>query len=167
MKNYHFVIMLDNARPNTEGLEDRLFEAGCDDALVCALNNSVYLEFDREAESAEQALTSAIKQVHAADFQIKCIQEAGPASMADLARLANTTRASISNYILGKRGKGDFPAPIGGISLSTPLYSWPEVARWLHQNNKLEDTSYEVAEAAQSFSQEQSRYSEDVSQTHP
>lgn len=156
MKTYHFVIVLDKARPDTAGLEDRVFGAGCDDALVCTLNNTVYLEFDRESESAEHALDSAIEQIHAAGFQVKSIQEAGPASMADLARLANTTRASISNYIRGKRGQGNFPAPIGGVSLSTPLFSWPEVARWLHDNDKLDEPSFEVAEAAQRYSQRHS-----------
>ncbi|MEX5538901.1 hypothetical protein ABFV54_27725, partial [Pseudomonas syringae] len=61
MDMYHFTIVIRDARYQLSDLEDRLFEAGCDDALLCSYNDTVYLEFDREAESAEIAIKSALQ----------------------------------------------------------------------------------------------------------
>ena len=44
-------------------IENQFFEAGCDDALLCSFNNTVYLEFCREAECAEKAIKSFIKSL--------------------------------------------------------------------------------------------------------
>lgn len=153
MDTFHFVMVLGAATPYTENLESRLFEAGCDDALVCGFNNTVYLEFDREAVNANIAMKSAIENIAEAGFSVKSIQEAELATMADIAKLADTTRASISNYVSGKRGGGDFPGPISGITYGSPLFSWPEVAEWLYTYKKLDEGTYEVAKAAAELKQ--------------
>lgn len=54
--------------------EDRLFEAGCNDALVCSTNDNIYLEFMREAETLDFAIHSAIQDIERAtakSIQIK------------------------------------------------------------------------------------------------
>lgn len=53
MKNYtnhHFLLVLRDVNENTPALEDVLFEAGCDDALISYKYGIVSLTFDRKAE---------------------------------------------------------------------------------------------------------------------
>lgn len=127
------------------GLEDTLFEAGCDDALVCSYNQAVYLEFDREAESAEEAINSALANIRAAGFKQLVVQEMGVSSLAEMAERVGITRAAFSLYAKNKRGDGNFPPPVYGVSSGSALYSWPEVAEWLYKQGKLSQTQYEVA----------------------
>ncbi|MEZ5435536.1 MAG: hypothetical protein R3E67_02730 [Pseudomonadales bacterium] len=131
-----------------KGLEDRLFEAGCNDALVCSYNESVYLEFDREADSAETAIKTALANIRTAGFKQLVVQEAGVASLAEMAERAGITRAALSLYAKNKRGDGNFPPPVYGVSSGSALYPWPEVAAWLYKQGKLPQALYEVAHAA-------------------
>ena len=146
MTIYHFTILIRDASAETENLEDRLFAAGCDDALVCFHNQTVYLEFDRESESADLAIQTALADIKKAGFSSLVLQEAGFASLSEMASRAGLTRAALSNYATGKRSKS-FPTPVYGISSGSALYSWPEVADWLHRNGHLAATQLEVAQA--------------------
>ena len=58
--SYQFTLVLDGVDEKTSGLEDALFEAGCDDALINYKNGVVYLDFDREGEDLERIIISAI-----------------------------------------------------------------------------------------------------------
>ena len=60
-KTYQFSLILSGVDIDTPNLEDSLFEAGCDDALINSSSRTVYLDFDRESESLESAIISAIK----------------------------------------------------------------------------------------------------------
>lgn len=44
-----------------DGIEDLIYDAGCSDALVYSQNCRVYLDFDREADTKDQAIESALK----------------------------------------------------------------------------------------------------------
>jgi len=46
--------------------EDALFEAGCDDALIAVIDDALFLDFDRDASSFEQAVSSAKNDVERA-----------------------------------------------------------------------------------------------------
>lgn len=69
MDTYHFTIVIRDACDQINDLEDRLFEVDCDDALLCSYNDTVYLDFDREAESAEIAIKSALENICMAGFK--------------------------------------------------------------------------------------------------
>ncbi|MFD1802107.1 hypothetical protein ACFSFZ_07865 [Mixta tenebrionis] len=56
----HFTLTLSGVNASTPGLEDALFESGCDDALLCFYDDNVYLEFDRDSKSVERAALSLI-----------------------------------------------------------------------------------------------------------
>jgi hypothetical protein len=47
----------------TDNYEDRLFDAGCGDALVAVIDKALYLDFDREASSLDAAVESAKQDV--------------------------------------------------------------------------------------------------------
>jgi len=57
-------------------------------------------------------------------------------SLSDIAERAGVSKAAISLYAKGKRGK-DFPAPIARVTTESPLWDWVEVADWMHRNDKL------------------------------
>lgn len=145
MALYHFSVLIRDAEKTTPNLEDRLFEAGCNDALICFYNQSVYLEFDREAKSAQLAIQSALDNIRQAGFSDLVLQESGVSSLSEIASRAGLTRAAISNYANGKRAK-DFPRPIYGVASGSALYSWKEVAGWLYQHQKISKAQWEVAE---------------------
>ena len=64
---YQFTLVLDGVDEKTPDLEDALFEAGCDDALINYKNGTVYLDFDREGEELECTIISAIKDIESAN----------------------------------------------------------------------------------------------------
>ncbi len=73
MNTSKFVLVLDNVDENTPNLEDNLFEAGCDDALINFRNGKVYLDFDREALSFDEAVERAIKDLQLWGFSISLV----------------------------------------------------------------------------------------------
>ena len=147
--NYRFTLNLAGATPATEDFEDKLFEAGCDDAPVCFYGNNPYLEFSREAESAHAAITSAMTSVHAAGYQVVSIEEAGLVTLTGAAHHANTSKQALNHYAKGTRGPGGFPAPCYGLQSGTPLYRWSAIAAWLVQHGKAGADLAEVATAAE------------------
>lgn len=64
MSLYRFTLVVD-APELTDDLADALFEAGCDDGSPGQSNGVVTVDFDREADSLEEAIRSAIASVNA------------------------------------------------------------------------------------------------------
>lgn len=147
MKNYEFTITLAGVSLATDNLEDRLFEAGCDDALLCFCGNLPYLEYVREADNAETAIRSALADLAEAGFEVAAIQEAGYVTVSGAASMADIKKSTFDHYAKGRRGEG-FPAPRYGLQTGTPLYYWPEIAQWLCSNDKAPATLLETAQAA-------------------
>mgnify|MGYP003438397710 FL=1 len=56
-----FFFFLDLQTDFFDGIEDLIYDAGCSDALVYSQNGRVYLDFDREADTKDQAIESALK----------------------------------------------------------------------------------------------------------
>lgn len=148
MNNYHFTIVVRDARSDLAELEDKFFEAGCDDALLCSYNDTIYLEFDREAESAKQAITSALDNIRSLGFKELIVEEQGYSTLAEMAERAGMTRQALSLYAKNKRGDGNFPRPMYGLASKSTMYFWPEVATWLFKQGKLNKNHYEVANTA-------------------
>lgn len=66
MKKFNFTIFILDLSTSNICIEDRLFEVGCNDALVCSTNDDIYLDFIREAETLDRAIQSAIKDIEMA-----------------------------------------------------------------------------------------------------
>src|SRR3990167_9031609 len=76
-KNIHtFTLVLSGVNDKTENLDDILFDAGCDDALINFRNGTVYLDFDRASPSFEDAVISAIKAVECTPLNIRVVSVA-------------------------------------------------------------------------------------------
>lgn len=137
---YQFTLVLKNIDEKTSDLEDSLYEAGCDDALINYRNGAVYLEFDREADSLENAVISAIKNVKSAtiDADVASVAPENLVTESEIAKRLNMTRQTVSLWIKGERRKG-FPSPVMRLSEKSPLWQWNEVAIWLFENDVVKD----------------------------
>ena len=63
MPTHHFTLIVEGADLQDESVIDRLFEAGCDDALVGSTDGVQFIEFDRDAASLDVAILSAVADV--------------------------------------------------------------------------------------------------------
>lgn len=140
LKIYQFTLSLKNVNEQTEHLEDSLYEAGCDDALINYRDGAVYLEFDREASSLEEAVISAIMNVKSAaiDIDVSNVAPENFVTESEIAKRLNKGRQTVSLWIKGKR-RTDFPFPIMRVSEKSPLWNWSEVVRWLFNHKIITD----------------------------
>jgi hypothetical protein len=138
MKNFEFTIVA-SCPDGIKELSEKLFEAGCDDATIALQKGVAILDFDREAKSFSHALLSALDNVTAAGAGVLHVEPDDLVSLSDIASRARITRAAVSNYANGTRGKAfpTFPAPVVRITTDTPLWDWVDVARWLFRQGKL------------------------------
>lgn len=148
MAFYNFTLTLSGVTYETEGLEDALYESGCDDALICAYGNSVYVEFDREAESLDEAISSAVENIESAGIGaiVESIDSA-LVGLSDIAEITEMSRQAIAMLKDGTRGSGDFPCPLQRIKGQSPLWDWANVAQWLLKNGRLKEGSELVINA--------------------
>jgi len=113
MNEYEFTLRFAiPADLEAETLEDRLFAAGCDDALLgLGQRGRLALSFAREADSAEAAITSAIEGVQAAVPRARLV-EAGPdlVGVTEMAELFDFSRQNMRKLV--QRHGDDFPLPV-------------------------------------------------------
>lgn len=132
MTTYNFTLIIEGADLQSPEAQDALYEAGCDDATFGLVDGVQYAEFDREDGSYGQALASAMVDVRKAVSEARVIHVEPDelVTMAEIAERLGRSRESIRLLIAGKRGPGDFPAPISHIRTRTRLWRWPDVMRW-------------------------------------
>jgi hypothetical protein len=70
---HNFVLVLSGVTEPDSQLEDGLFEAGCDDAVLAFRRGVGYLEFDRRAPSLDAAILSAVRDVERADGRLTVV----------------------------------------------------------------------------------------------
>ncbi len=71
---YEFTVILKGAVRLTEDVADALFAAGCDDATPSTCNRVFALAFHREANSLEEAIQSAMRDVKSAGFDVARVE---------------------------------------------------------------------------------------------
>jgi hypothetical protein len=134
-----FSLIVEGLDPSQGDFEDRLYKAGCDDALIGVVKGVVVLEFSRSGPSFKQALASAMRDVRKAGGRVTRVEPDSYASLSDIAERAALTRQAVSLLVLGKRGPGGFPAPALRVTTDSPLWDWVTVAAWLARHGKLKD----------------------------
>lgn len=151
-KEYVFTLKFklpQNASPADE-LIDELYTKGCDDALIgTGISGQIALEFAREAESADAAITSALQDVLNVIPQAQLI-EASPdyVGLSDIAELVSVSRQQMRKLY---EQNECFPAPLhAGKSNLWNLYT---VLNWLEKNKsyKFDTLVYEVAKVTASI----------------
>lgn len=79
MNKYEFSLVLKGAPELTEDIINELFRAGCDDGTPGVCNGVFSIDFHREADSLEAAISSAIKNVNAARCDVDRVEIAAAA----------------------------------------------------------------------------------------
>jgi predicted DNA-binding transcriptional regulator AlpA len=148
---YEFALVLSGVDGLTRHVEDRLFEAGCDDATLSRRYGRVILTFTRTADSLGEAVLSAIESVHRSGCgaQVERVDVCDLVTESEIAKRIGRTRALVHQYIHGRRGPGGFPGPVGYVTSRSPMWYWSEVAAWLRQNDMIgEDILIDAREMA-------------------
>lgn len=129
---YRFTLVLVGASRVDQALEDALFEAGCDDAILGTRNGVLFLEFDREGSSLPDAVLSAIQDVERVKgVDVIRVEPDDIVNASEIARRTGRTREGIRLLASGMRGPGSFPPPVHGLRRQAPLWRWAEVAEWM------------------------------------
>jgi predicted DNA-binding transcriptional regulator AlpA len=128
--------------PDDDATFDALYEAGCGDGSFGWVDDVAHVEFDREAPTFLEAVTSAIRDVESVPpVRVLAIDPDELLTMADIARRLGRTRESVRLLVEGKRGKGNFPEPVIGTG-KWRFWRWSDVLAWL------DDVPHEVLERA-------------------
>lgn len=144
MKTFEFTIVASGLNHEADDFEDRFFEAGCDDATIAFARGAIILQFAREAESLANAIESAIQMVRSTGAEVERVEPDYLVSLSEIADRANLSKAAISLYAKGERGKG-FPHPIARVTTESPLWDWTEIAGWLYENERIDKVVFQEA----------------------
>ncbi len=148
MPTFEFSIIASGLDPASDDFEARFYEAGCDDATISFQKGHIIADFARLAASFDVAVASAIADVMKAGARVERVEPDPLVSLADMAARARMTRAAMTHYSKGARGRG-FPAPVARITSDSPLWSWRSVALWLFRNKRLQREAAIEAEVIQ------------------
>ncbi len=74
MTKYEFTLILKGDLELTEEIADELFAAGCDDGTPGTCNGVFSIDFHLQANSLEEAISSAITNVEAAGFEVARVE---------------------------------------------------------------------------------------------
>ncbi len=134
-RDYEFSLILSGVPELTRDVLDAFFEAGCDDALIGIRDGIAFADFCREADSCQEALLSAIRDVEAAGARVEHVEPDELVTMSEIARRLDITREGVRKRVAGMRGPGNFPPPIGNLTQRSPLWRWSDVVLW-HQTHQ-------------------------------
>lgn len=148
---YEFTLkyQLDGADCNPDDLVERLGAAGCDDALIgIGQPGQLGLKFSREADSAKQALKSALEDIRGAVPTAKLV-EAGPdfVGLTDVAELMGMSRQNLRKLMVAN--PSSFPLPVH--EGSSGVWHLADLLGWLQQKDYAVDTG--VVEVSQTTRQ--------------
>jgi hypothetical protein len=127
---HEFTLILSGVSEISDDLENAVFEAGCDDALLASRGGVVFLEFGRAAPTFREAVLSAVRDVRRAGYAVARVEPDDLVTLAEIARRVGRTRESVRQQALGLRGPGGFPPPVASVKGTSPLWRWAEVAPW-------------------------------------
>jgi hypothetical protein len=145
MDTFNFSLVITPPTVDEETAADRLYGGGCDDALFSVSGGVYEVEFDRESRSFEEAVLTAIKDVNTAGIGAR-VRRVVPDDLVNanaIAERSGKTRQAVRLWHLGERGEG-FPAPKAIVGQS-PVWSWVDVASWLHRRGEIGADEVEIA----------------------
>lgn len=151
MTTHTFTLIVDGPDLQADELIDAVYDAGCDDALIGRADGVQFVDFDRDADSLQDAVLSAVAEIESIEgiFVLR-LADAGLVSMADIAARTGRTRESVRLLIAGERGPGGFPPPVTDPRSRYRLWRSDEVETWLrtHLATSLTDATDDHIRAA-------------------
>ena len=138
MKTYEFELKfsLPNTSQNPDIFIERLADSGCTDALVgIGQSGRVAFHFTRDANSAFEAILSAVKNIKAAIPEASLI-EAAPdlVGLSDIADILGYSRQNIRKLMMNNLVS--FPTPIH--QGKTMLWHLSSILCWVKESNRYE-----------------------------
>ena len=86
MTTHTFTLIVDGPDLQADALVDEVFEAGCHDALVGRADGIQFVDFDREADTLQDAVLTAVAKLESiAGITVTHLADAGLVSMEDIA----------------------------------------------------------------------------------
>ena len=86
MTTHTFTLIVDGPDLQADALVDEVFEADCHDALVGRADGIQFVDFDREADTLQDAVMTAIGELESiTGITVTHLGDAGLVSMADIA----------------------------------------------------------------------------------
>ena len=153
MHEYEFKLRFNLGTPDADPEEclDRLYEIGCDDALVgIGKRGRIALAFSRRARSAREAIESAIKDVKHAIPDAQFV-EAAPdfVGVTDIATYLGFSRQNMRKIL--ERTGAAFPAPVHDGK--RPIWHLEPVLQWFvnAEGREIEAPLLEISRAAMRF----------------
>lgn len=147
MQQYDFTLTfaLDRTNADAEGYLEQLLAEGCDDAIVgLGQRGHIALNFIREADSAVDAIVSALSDVRRAIPGAKLV-EATPdlVGLTDIAGLLNFSRQNMRKLVV-KNGS-QFPQPVH--EGKPAIWHLAKVLAWLRERGayQIEDSLFDIA----------------------
>lgn len=147
MREYEFTLKfkLPDSNTDPEIYIDKLYESGCDDALIgIGKKGYLALDFIRESSSAYEAMSSAIKDVRKVIPQADIV-EASPdfVGVTDVANLLGCTRQNVQKLI----SKDNLQCPPAVYEGAQSIWHLAELLTWLgrHKDYKIEESLMEIA----------------------
>ena len=132
MSMYSFDLIVD-VPEFSDAMVETLYEA-CDDCTLSSSAGVAGIGFDREAKSFQDALVSAIRDVHSVGVVNVIRVDSDVVSTGEIAERIGKSREAVRRYASGHLGPGNFPTAV-----STSRYNWGEVAAWLLENGQVDD----------------------------
>jgi hypothetical protein len=111
---------------------DRLYEAGCHDAVFGTRQGMQFAEFARRADSLPAAVHSAMQSVESAvpDARVARIEPDDLVTLTEIAQRVGRTKESVRLLSEGRRGPGGFPTPVAWLAAKQRIWQWSDVAAW-------------------------------------
>jgi hypothetical protein len=154
MANYEFSLKFQLASADEDPARhlEALLDNGCDDATVSmGRPGRIVLDFDRDAESAGDAIASAIADVERA-IDGAVLTEIAPdlVNLSDLADLFGCSRQNMRKYAGGEARSISTAFPAPAVTAEPPLWHLAEAGPWLRQHTQLKAPPevFEVAKLA-------------------
>jgi len=135
MMTYEFTLRLD--RGVTADEADALYGMFHDGSIVTGEHETA-IEFTREAPSLAEAIVSAVRDVEGVEgMRVTGAGQEEQVSMLDIAHRTKRSREAVRLWAAGKRGPGEFPAPVWESPGGERFWHWPDVARWAREKLNL------------------------------
>jgi predicted DNA-binding transcriptional regulator AlpA len=153
MREYEFTLKfkLPNVSTDSDIYIEALYDSGCDDAIVgIGKRGFIALDFSREATSAYEAMSSAIRDVRKIIPQAEIV-EASPdfVGLTYVANLLGCSRQNIQKLI----SKNSSERPQAVYEGSQSVWHLQELLTWLveHKNYQIEESLIELAKTTKSL----------------
>ena len=135
MTTHTFTLIVEGPELQSQRLIDSVFEAGCDDALIGRSDGIQYADFDRDADTFEDAILGVIAEPRSIEgVRVARLADAGLVSMANIATRTGRTRESVRLLITGEQGPGGFPPPVTDPRSRYRLWRTNEVDHWFRRD---------------------------------